>query len=128
MTTKVHALVDALGNPCSLMLTPGQDHDLTCAQPLLENADPGALIGDKAYDADSLIDTLNQRAITPVIPPKANRKVKRDCDFALYCERNLVERFFNKIKHYRAIATRYDKLARNFLAAVQLVAAVILLN
>jgi len=128
LTTKVHALVDALGNPCSLMLTPGQDHDLTCAQPLLENADPGALIGDKAYDADSLIDTLNQRAIAPVIPPKANRKVKRDCDFALYCERNLVERFFNKIKHYRAIATRYDKLARNFLAAVQLVAAIILLN
>ena len=101
MTTKVHALVDALGNPCSLMLTPGQVHDLTCAQPLLENADPGALIGDKAYDADSLIDTLNQRAITAVIPPKANRKVKRDCDFVLYCERNLVERFFNKIKHYR---------------------------
>jgi transposase len=128
LTTKVHALVDALGNPVNLMLTPGQDHDLTCAQPLLENADPGALIGDKAYDADSLIDTLNQRAITPVIPPKANRKVKRDCDFALYCERNLVERFFNKIKHYRAIATRYDKLARNFLAAVQLVAAIILLN
>jgi transposase len=54
--------------------------------------------------------------------------VKRDCDFALYCERNLVERFFNKIKHYRAIATRYDKLARNFLAAVQLVAVIILLN
>ena len=128
MTTKVHALVDALGNPCGLMLTQGQDHDLTCAQPLLENADPGALIGDKAYDADSLIDTLNQRAITPVIPPKTNRKVKRDCDFALYRERNLVERFFNKIKHYRAIATRYDKLARNFLAAVQLVAAIILLN
>jgi transposase len=110
------------------MLTPGQDHDLTCAKPLLENADPGALLADKAYDADSLIDTLEQRAITPVIPPKANRKVTRHCDFVLYCERNLVERFFNKIKHYRAIATRYDKLARNFLAAVQLVAAIILLN
>ena len=53
------------------MLTPGQSHDLTCAQPLLENADPGALIGDKAYDADTLIDKLNQRSITPVIPPKA---------------------------------------------------------
>src|SRR6202790_2089461 len=128
LTTKVHALVDALGNPCNLMLTPGQDHDLTCAQPLLANADPRALIGEKADAPDSLIDALTQRAITPVIPPKANRKVKRDCDFALYCERNLVERFFNKIKHYRAIATRYDKLARNFLAAVQLVAAIILLN
>jgi transposase len=128
LTTKVHALVDALGNPVNLMLTPGQDHDLTCAQPLLENANPRALIGDKAYDADALIETLNQRAILPVIPPKANRKVRRDCDFALYRERNLVERFFNKIKHYRAIATRYDKLARNFIAAVQLVAAIILLN
>jgi transposase len=94
---------------------------------LLENVDPGALLADKAYDADTLIETLNQRAITPVIPPKANRKVKRDCDFALYCER-LIERFFNKIKHYRGIATRYDKLARNFLGAVQLVAAIILLN
>jgi len=69
-----------------MMLTPGQAHDLTCAQPLLENVDPGALLADKAYDADALIDALNQRAITPVIPPKANRKVKRDCDFVLYCE------------------------------------------
>src|SRR5436190_12208730 len=128
LTTKIHALVDALGNPCKMMLTPEQAHDLACAQPLLEDVDPGALLADKAYDADPLIDALNQRAITPVIPPKANRKVKRDCDFALYRERNLVERFFNKIKHYRGIATRYDKLARNFLAAVQLVAAIILLN
>ena len=110
------------------MLTPGQDHDLTCAEPLLENADPRALIGDKAYDADPLLDTLAQREITAVIPPKANRKVQRECDYALYCERNLVERFFNKIKHFRAIATRYDKLARNFLAGVQLASAMILLN
>jgi putative transposase len=110
------------------MLTPGQDHDLTCAEPLLENADPRALIGDKAYDADPLLDTLAQREITAVIPPKANRKVQRECDYALYCERNLVERFFNKLKHFRAIATRYDKLARNFLAGVQLASAMILLN
>ena len=110
------------------MLAPGQDHDLTCADSLLENADPEALIGDKAFDADPLLSTLQQRDITPVIPPKANRKVQRDCDYALYRERNLIERFFNKIKHFRAIATRYDKLARNFLAAVQLVSAIILLN
>jgi len=110
------------------MLTPGQAHDLACAQPLIDSADPQALIGDKAYDADPLIDTLNQRQITPVIPPKANRKTPRDCDFALYCERNLVERFFNKLKHFRAIATRYDKLARNFLAGIQLACAIILLN
>jgi transposase len=110
------------------MLTPGQDHDLTCAEPLLENADPRALLGDKAYDADPLLDTLTRREITVVIPPKANRKVQRPCDYALYCERNLIERFFNKLKHFRAIATRYDKLARNFLAGVQLAAVMILLN
>jgi transposase len=110
------------------MLTPGQAHDLTCAQPLLDEADPEALIGDKAYDADPLIETLNRRQITAVIPPKANRKTARDCDFVLYCERNLVERFFNKLKHFRAIATRYDKLARNFLAGVQFACAMILLN
>ena len=110
------------------MLTPGQAHDLACAEPLIDRAEPQALIGDKAYDADPLIDTLSRRDITPVIPPKANRKTPRDCDFALYRERNLVERFFNKLKHFRAIATRYDKLAKIFLAGVQLASAIILLN
>ena len=110
------------------MLTPGQAHDLTCAEPLLEGVEPGALLGDKAFDADPFIETLERRDITPVIPPKANRKAPRHCDFALYCERNLIERFFNKLKQFRAIATRYDKLARNFLAGVQLACAMILLN
>jgi transposase len=86
------------------------------------------LLGDKAYDADSLIDTLTQRGITPVIPPKANRKAPRACDFALYCERNLVERFFFIIKHFRAIATRYEKTARNFLAGLHLVCALVWLK
>jgi transposase len=117
-----------LGNPVDVMLTPGQAHDLTCAEPLIENAEPEALLGDKAYDADALIGALGRRQITPVIPPKANRKTPRDCDYALYCERNLIERFFNKLKHFRAIATRYDKLARNFLAGIQLACAIILLN
>ena len=128
MTTKIHALVDALGNPANLILSPGHTHDLACAEPLIANVSPDALIADKAFDADPFIGALEGREITPVIPPKANRKIKRDCDFALYRERNLVERFFNKIKHFRAIATRYDKLARNFLAGVQLVSAIILLN
>ena len=110
------------------MLTPGQAHDLAGAEPLLQDADPQAFIADKAFDADPLINTLIERGITPVIPPKANRKTKRDCDFALYRERNLVERFFNKLKHFRGIATRYDKLARNFLAGIQLASAIILLN
>ena len=128
LTTKIHALVDALGNPVELMLTPGQAHDLACAEPLIDNADPQALIGDKGYDADRFVEILAERRITPVIPTTANRKVTRPCDYALYCERNLIERFFNQLKHFRAIATRYDKLARNFLAGVQLAAAMILLN
>ena len=128
MTTKIHVIVDALGNPVTLSLTPGQASDLGQAQPLLQDVDPQAFLADKAYDADALIQALEARQITPVIPPKANRIVQRQCDFALYRERNLVERFFNKLKHFRAIATRHDKLARNFLAAVQLAAAIILLN
>ena len=110
------------------MLSPGQDHDLTCAEALIEALDPHALIADKAFDADSFISALNARAITPVIPSKSNRKTPRPCDFILYCERNLIERFFNKLKHFRAIATRYDKLDKIFLAGVQLACAVILLN
>ena len=128
MTTKIHVLVDALGNPVEVRLSPGQAHDLTCAESLIESVDPGALLGDKAFDADAFIGTLNDRAIVPVIPPKSNRNTPRPCDFALYCERNLIERFFNKMKHFRAIATRYDKLAEIFLAGVQLACAAILLN
>src|ERR1700730_5698929 len=79
LTTKIHALVDALGNPVKLMLTPGQAHDLVCAEQLIDGVDPGALLGDKAYDADPLANTLTQRGITPVIPPKANRKSPRHC-------------------------------------------------
>ena len=110
------------------MLTPGQVHDLACAVSLIENVEPDALLGDKAYDADAFVNALTQRGITAVIPPKANRKIQRACDFALYRERNLIERFFNQLKHFRAIATRYDKLARNFLAGLRLAAITILVN
>jgi transposase len=128
LTTKIHALVDALGNPVAFSLTQGQVSDLSQAEPLLEDVAPEAFLADKAYDADRLILALEARGINPVIPPKANRKVQRPCDFALYRERNLVERFFNTLKHFRAIATRYDKLARNFLSAVHLAAMLILLK
>jgi transposase len=84
-------IVDALGNPLRLILTGGQVHDITQAEALLALIEPGALLADKGYDADHFIDSLTARAIKVVIPPKSNRKVKRDCDFALYCERNLVE-------------------------------------
>ena len=121
-------MVDALGNPIGFSLTPGQASDLSQAGPLLAQVDPRAVLADKAYDADALIEDLEARRITAVIPPRANRLVQRPCDFALYRERNLVERFFSKLKNFRAIATRYDKLARNFLAGVKLVATLILLN
>jgi transposase len=112
-----------LGNPLAISLTGGQVHDITQAEALLAKVEPKALLADKGYDCDAFVESLKVRAIKPVIPPKSNRKVQRDCDFALYCERNLVERFFCIIKHFRAIATRYEKTARNFLAGLQLVCA-----
>ena len=107
----------------AISLTGGQAHDITQAEILAAQVEPKALLADKGYDADSFIESLRVRAIAAVIPPKSNRKIKRDCDFALYRERNLVERFFNIIKHFRAIATRYEKTARNFLAGLHLVCA-----
>ncbi|MFT8542785.1 transposase, partial [Acetobacter sp.] len=98
------------------------------AEPLLENIDPDAFLADRAYDAERLIDRLAERGIIPVIPPRRNRTTQRDTDFALYRERNLIERFFNKPKQFRAIATRYDKLKSTFLAAVQFASIIILLN
>jgi transposase len=128
LTTKIHAIVDALGNPVAFSLTGGQVHDLGQAQPLLAKVKPKAFLADKAYDANALIEVLEKRQITPVIPSKSNRIEPRDTDYALYRERNLVERFFNTIKHFRGIATRYDKLANTFLGAIHLIAAVIWLN
>ena len=120
--------MDALGNPVALSLTPGQTHDITQAVPLLDQVEPGAFLADKGYDSDALVAALEERGITPVIPSKANRREPRKTDFALYRERNLVERFFGKIKQYRAISTRYDKLANTFLAAVALVCILLWLN
>jgi transposase len=104
-------------------LTKGQVHDITQAEPLTANIKSGALLADKGYDADSFIQSLEVRGITAVIPPKSNRKAQRGCDYALYAERNLVERSFNHIKHFRGSATRYEKTARNFLAGIHLVCA-----
>jgi len=124
LTTKIHAVVDALGNPLAIRLTGGQAHDITQAEALLAEVEPQALIADKGYDADDgFIETLTVRRIEPVIPSKANRKAPRRCDFALYAERNLVERFFNVLKQFRGIATRYEKTARNFLAGIHLACA-----
>jgi putative transposase len=95
---------------------------------LLEKTGHKALLADKAYDANALIEALQTRNITPVIASKSNRKEPRKPDYALYKERNLVERFFNVIKYFRGIAARYDKLANTFLAAIHLIAAVVWLK
>ncbi len=112
----------------ALSLTPGQAADITQAMPLLDQVEPEAFLADKGYDSDALAATLEERGIKPVIPPKANRLKPRNTDFALYRERNLVERFFGNLKQYRALATRYDKLANTFLAAVALVCVLFWLN
>ena len=121
-------IVDALGNPLALSLTGGQVHDITQAEALLAQVEPEAMLADKGYDAGSFVAALEARSIQVVIPPKSNRTVQRECDFALYCERNLVERFFCTIKHFRGIATRYEKTARNFLAGLHLVCALVWLK
>lgn len=96
---------------------------------LLPHLQAEALLADKAYDADErVLDKLKARGITPVIPPKANRKEQRAYDADIYKARHLIENFFAKLKQARAIATRYDKTDRNFLAAVYNIASVILLN
>jgi transposase len=118
-----------LGNPLAFLLTPGQTHDLEGADALLPQMQADTLLADKAFDADErVIEPLLAAGKTPVIPSKSNRKVPRILDKELYKARHLIENFYCKLKQYRAIATRYDKTARNFLAAIQLVAAVIWLN
>ena len=123
LSTKIHTLVDALGNPLGFFLTGGEAHDLVGADHLLPTMAADTLIADKAFDADErVLEPLAAAGKTAVIPPRANRSSLRDYDRSLYGERHLIENFFARIKQFRAIATRYEKTARNFLAAVQLVA------
>lgn len=123
-SSKLHALVDALGNPLSLRLTAGQAADIHQAEPLLESVLPGAkaVIADKSYDADALIEHIEQAGAEAVIPPRAHRKQPRAYDQHRYQARHLVERFFNRIKQFRRVATRYEKLAMHFLGMVTVAA------
>jgi transposase len=129
MTTKIHARVDALGNPTGFFLTSGQIHDLAGAEVLLANIETGAVIADQAYDAEErVVKPLQHAGIEIVIPSRSCRKTPREYDWELYKVRHLIENFFCKLKPFRAIATRYDKLSRNFLAALQFAAILIWLN
>ena len=103
LSTKIHAAVDALGNPVRFILTAGQHSEIKQASPLIEGFSADYIIADKGYDADAFIVAIETREAIVVIPPKKNRKTARDYDEYLYRERNLVERVFQKLKHYRRL-------------------------
>ena len=121
LTTKIHAVVDADGLPIALKLTPGQAHDGRSAEGMLDRMEPGGiLLADRGYDSDALRNQMAARGAWANIKPMPNRKNVPAFSTFLYRYRNLVERFFNRLKHFRAVATRYDKRDDNFLASVQL--------
>ena len=111
---KIHAVTDALGLPVRFILTGGQTADMTQAIPLTQGIATRALLADKGYDADTFLDWLKQHSMTAGIPPKANRKVQRECDWYLYKNRHVVECRFGRLKYYRRIATRSEKKASHF--------------
>lgn len=111
-----------------ILIGPGEEHDVTRAQELLGDHEPEAVIGDKAYDSDEVVQAVKDRGAKPVIPPRSNRTKKRKFSKCLYKHRNLAERFWNRLKHYRRVATRYEKTGRNFLAFVHLAASLVMLG
>jgi transposase len=123
LTTKIHALVDALGRPIALKLTEGQAHDGRSADDMMASLTEGdILLADRAYDSDRLRQDMAARGAWANIRAMPHRKTPPAFCHWLYRQRNAVERFFNKIKHFRAIATRYDKRDDNYLASVKLAA------
>jgi transposase len=130
--TKIHAAVSGLMLPVVLLLSGGQEADVSYAAPLLEavptEAEVQAVIADKGYDSKAVVEKVEARGAEAVIPTLSNRKVQRDIDTERYKDRNLGERFWSKIKQFRRVATRYEKTARNFLAFVQVAAIMVLLR
>jgi putative transposase len=128
LSTKIHATADALGLPVRLIATPGQRNDIALAHDLVDDIDTEAVLADKGYDANHLIEKMEEHGTKVVIPPKRDRKIQRQYDADLYKERNRIERFFNKLKQFRRVATRYDKLLANFMGFVKLAAIAIWLR
>ena len=120
--------VDGLGNPLRFILTGGHVHDITQADVLIAGYERAYVIADKGYDAQRLRQSILERGMTPVIPPRSNRKEPHEYDAHLYRERQLVECFINKIKHFRRIFSRFDKLDARYLAFLQFAGALIWLR
>lgn len=125
LTTKLHVAVDALGNPLRVILSAGQVADIEQAAALIKDQPAEFIVADKGYDSDAFIDTITIQGGQAVIPPRANRLNPRSFDKHIYKSRNLIERFFSRIKQFRRIATRYDKLAKSFLSFVHLACAIV---
>lgn len=128
-STKIHAIVDALGNPIHVQLSAGSVHDSTVAEEMLNTVQitGSTVLADKAYGAWKLREYIANCDADFCIPPKSNETDPWFCDWWLYKERHLVETFFLKLKEFRRVATRYDKLAKRFLAFVHLACIRILL-
>ena len=127
-SSKIHAKVDSFGLPLGFILTPGQEHESKTAQTLLGSEVSTYLLADKAYDINALREELAVRGTIAVIPSKKNRLDPIEHDAHIYKERNHVERFFNRIKGFRRIATRYDKTAVMFLGALTVVSILLWLK
>lgn len=120
--------VDALGNPLRYVLTGGQRHDITQAEELITGFECEFVIADKSYDAADFLKLIDANKAIPVIPPRSNRKQQREYDNYLYRERHLVECFIGKIKHYRRIFSRFEKLASRYLGLLSFVGTLIWLR
>lgn len=125
MTTKINAAVDALGNPVRFILTAGQVHDIRQAEDLVTGLPFEKLLADKGYDSDAFRTVVANAGAEAVIPSNRARSRAIPYDADVYKERNIVERFFNKIKHFRRLATRYEKTALSFSAMLSIVAVMI---
>lgn len=124
--TKIHAIADAKGRLLSLILTGGEAHDCPVAKDLIRRCQAAEqLLGDKAYDSADLREDLEERGTKPVIPNKSNRKQPFSFNKKTYKQRHRIENAFCRLKDFRRIATRYDKLARNFFASICLVVAIV---
>lgn len=122
LSTKINLAVERSGRPIRLLLAPGERHDIRAARQLIAGQKGGHVLADRAYDAQWLIELIREVEAKPVIPARKTSP-RRRYDKVIYRARNLVERCINKLKHFRRVATRYEKTARNYLAVVTIAAA-----